>query len=475
MRVLHVAAEAAPWVKTGGLGDVVSALPAAQAALDADPRLLLPGYPALLAAVGATTTIAGPFIAPVGQAPCRLLLAHDTDVPVYLLECPWLYGREGNPYLDAAGLAWRDNHLRFGLLGWAGAHLAAGGLDPRWQPDIVHAHDWHAAIACWLLQRRPGPRPSTALSVHNIGYQGLFPEWTLDELPLSRHDWHPGGLEFHGELSFLKAGLVASDGIGTVSPTHAREIIDPATGHGLHGVLRDRTDQPLGILNGIDQQEWDPARDPALAARFGANDLDARALNRRALRLEMGLRAESPRLLLGMVGRIIDQKGSDLLIGEIPGLVEAGCDLLVLGSGDRTLETRLAQMAARFPAHVAVRIGFDEALSHRFFGGLDALLVPSLYEPCGLTQMYAMRYGVLPIVHRTGGLADTVDPEVGFSFDTPGASALRAAIGSALASFAQPGHWRAMMLAAMRRDHGWPQAAASYLDWYRRLIATPRR
>ncbi|MGE0314702.1 MAG: glycogen synthase GlgA [Lautropia sp.] len=475
MRALHLAAEAAPWVKTGGLADVIGALPAAQRDAGADARLLVPGYPAIVRALADATPVAGPFVAPVGQAPCRLLRGTYGDVPVYVLDCPWLYRRDGNPYIDASGAPWHDSHLRFGLLGWAGAQLAAGALDPHWTPDLLHAHDWHAALACWLLERRPGPRPATAFSVHNIGYQGLFPAWTLEDLPLSRRDWHPGGLEFHGELSFMKAGLVSSDGIGTVSPTHAREIVDPSTGHGLHGVLRSRGDAPVGILNGIDTRAWDPARDPALVSAFDASDLDRRLPNRRALRAEMGLDADGARMLLGMVSRITSQKGSDLLISVIPHLVEAGCDLVVLGSGEQALEAQLRQVAARHPAHVAVHIGFDEALSHRFFAGLDALVVPSRYEPCGLTQLYAMRYGALPIVHRTGGLADSVDPEVGFLFERPDAPAFGAAIDAARTVFAQPQRWREMMLAAMRRDHGWQRAASGYLDWYRQLMACAPR
>ena len=473
MRILHVAAEASPWVKTGGLADVIGALPAAQNALGVDARILLPGYPALLQAFGNARPVAGPFPAPVGGGLCRVLLA-EHDAPVYLLDCPWLLSRPGNPYLDEAGEAWGDNHLRFGLLGWAGAQLAAGALDPQWQPDLLHCHDWHAALACWLLYRHHGPRPATAFSVHNIGYQGLFPEWTLDTLPIPRRDWHPGLLEFHGELSFMKAGLLGADGIGTVSPTHAREIIEAETGHGLHGVIRSRRDRPVGILNGIDTREWNPATDPALVARFDAGSLERRALNQAALRTEMGLSPASPRLLLGMVSRITDQKGSDLLLDEIPTLVEMGCDLLVLGSGDRPLETRLRQMAERFPAHVGVRIGFDERLSHRFFAGVDALVIPSRYEPCGLTQMYAMRYGALPIVHRTGGLADSVDANTGFLFDLASGLALTEAVGAALRVFSQQRSWRAMMGAAMRADHGWARAAGHYLDWYRQLSGSQR-
>lgn len=483
MRILHVAAEAAPLIKTGGLADVLGALPAAQSGPDTEVRLLLPGYPGVLDALaagadGARPTALATFVAPHGGGLTRLLAARCGPVGLYVLDSPWLYRRAGNPYLQADGTAWPDNHLRFGLLCWAGAQLAAGGLDPGWQPDVVHAHDWHAGLVPWLLRRHPAADVPCAFSVHNIGYQGLFPAAAVEELGLPRADWHPDRLEFHGELSFLKAGLLAASGVGTVSPTHAREILSPATGHGLDGVIRSRRERPVGILNGIDTRLWDPARDPALAARFDATDLAARDANRAALVEATGLAAPAAatgRLLLGMVSRLTDQKGTDLVIAQLPAMIAAGCDLVVLGSGERRLEAELAALAARHPRHVAVRIGFDEALAHQVFAGVDAILVPSRYEPCGLTQMYAMRYGALPIVHRTGGLADTVDARCGFSFAEPTGAALLEAVRQARDAYADRARWRRLMRAAMAIDFSWDKAAREYLGWYAALGAQAGR
>lgn len=481
LRVLHVAAESAPFVRTGGLGDVVGALPAAQASLGADVRVLIPGYPAVLAGLDAPRVIAA-FPAPNQGGFCRLLAAGPaSDFQWYVLDCPWRFERGGTPYEDETGRPWPDNARRFGLLAWIAAQLAAGGLDPAWRPDLVHVHDWHAALTPWWLRSRPGRKLPTALSIHNIGYQGLFAPSQLGELGLPTSDWHPGGLEFHGQLSFLKAGIVAATGIGTVSPTHAGEILTPTIGHGLDGVLRHRKDLPVGILNGIDTAQWNPATDRALVQHFDPARFDAalqtvRDRNRVALAGSQGLAssrapAGSDRpMLLGLVSRFAEQKGIDLVAAAAPALFDAGCDLVVLGSGDRGLEGSLATLAARYPERMSTRIGFDDALSRQIYGGADAVLVPSRYEPCGLTQMYAMRYGALPIVRRTGGLADTVDDSNGFVFDRAEPDALIGAVRAARAAFDQPDAWRSRMAAALAADHSWPVAAGRYLDWYGALI-----
>ncbi len=515
LRVLHVAAEAAPFLRTGGLGDVVGALPAAQASLGADVRVLIPGYPSVLAGIDAPRVIAA-FAAPNQGGFCRLLAAGPAagdaattlpptgapnrpsspsspaspdgagDFHWYVLDCPWRFERGATPYEDDTGRPWPDNALRFGLLAWVAAQLGAGGLDSDWRPDLVHVHDWHAALTPWWLRSRPGLAVPTALSVHNIGYQGLYPPSHLGELGLPSSDWHPGGLEFHGQLSFLKAGIVAATGVGTVSPTHAGEILTPAIGHGLDGVLRHRGDAPVGILNGIDIAQWNPATDRALVqpfdpTRFDATLLAARDRNRVALAGSQGLASgrapagnDRP-LLLGLVSRFAEQKGIDLIAAAAPALFDAGCDLIVLGSGDRSLERSLATLAARFPDRMSTRIGFDEALSRQIYGGADAILVPSRYEPCGLTQMYAMRYGALPIVRRTGGLADTVNDGNGFVFDRAEPEALIAAGRAARAVFDQPEAWRSRMATALATDHSWPVAARRYLDWYGTLIQAPRQ
>lgn len=489
LKILHVAAEAAPFIRTGGLGDVLGALPGAQASLGADVRVLVPGYPAVIAGLAQARTIVA-FTAPSHGGFCRLLEApaeaSRAGQTWYVLDCPWRYERNGTPYEDASGQPWPDNALRFGLLGWVAAQLAAGGLDPAWRPDLIHVHDWHAALAPWLLRSRPGPRFPSALSIHNIGYQGLFPASQLGVLGLPSSDWHPGALEFHGQLSFLKAGVVAATGVGTVSPTHALEIIAPGIGHGMDGVLRHRGDLPVGILNGIDTVEWNPASDSALARRFDPVKIDAslfaaRDRNRIDLAQSQGLASgrapagpDRP-LLLGLVSRFAEQKGIDIVAAAAPALLEIGCDLVILGSGDRGLEGELAALAARHPDRIATTIGFDDGLARRIYGGADAVLVPSRYEPCGLTQMYALRYGALPIVRRTGGLADTVNDDNGFVFDQASVEDLVGAVSRARDLFSQPSAWQARMTTALSTDHSWAVAAGQYLDWYRQLIETQAR
>ena len=494
-RILHVTAEAAPFVRTGGLGDVLGALPTAQAALGADVRVLVPGYPAVVATLSTARVVAA-FPAPRQGGFCRLLAAPSVSEAMseaaadgsspgapgflwYILDCPWRYEREGGPYEDSGGCPWPDNALRFGLLGWIAAQLAGGGLDPDWRPDLLHVHDWHGALAPWWLRSRPGPSVPTALSIHNIGYQGLFPPSRLADLGLPASDWHPGALEYHGQLSFLKAGVVAATGVGTVSPTHAREIVMPAIGHGMDGVLRHRGDLPIGILNGIDTVQWDPGTDVALPHRFDTRRIDqelfdARDRNRIALAAEVGLAspAQAPDrrpLLAGVVSRFAEQKGIDLVAAAAPALFDAGCDLVVLGSGDRELEAALIALAARHRGRMVTRIGFDDGLARRIYGSADLMLVPSRYEPCGLTQMYAMRYGALPVARRTGGLADTVHEGNGFVFEAAEPDALAGAVREARALFDAPAAWRERMTTAMTTDHSWGRAAQAYLDWYGRL------
>ena len=487
LRILHVAAEAAPFIRTGGLGDVVGALPAAQAELGVDARVLLPGYPAVLAGLPQRREIAA-FAATNQGGFCRLHLAAaspGSGPGWYILDCPWRFERRGTPYEDEAGRPWADNALRYGLLGWVAAQLAGGGMDPAWRPDLVHVHDWHAALTPWWLRSHPGRKVPTALSIHNIGYQGLFPAQQLASIGLPASDWHPGALEYHGQLSFLKAGIVAATGVGTVSPTHAQEILTPGLGHGMDGILRHRGDTPVGILNGIDTATWNPAHDPALAQAFDPGTIDAnlfrtRDRNRVALAARQGLAssrapagADRP-MLIGLVSRFAEQKGIDIVAAAAPALFEIGCDLVVLGSGDRSLEAELATLAARHPERMSTRIGFDEDLSRLIYGGADAILVPSRYEPCGLTQMYAMRYGAVPIVRRTGGLADSVDDANGFLFDQATPAALIEAVRAARTAFSDPGTWRARMTAGLRSDHSWPAAAGRYLDWYHSLIEATR-
>ena len=483
LRVLHAAAEIFPLVKTGGLADVVGALPQALAAAGADVRLLLPGMPAILGAVARPRKVAesGPAF---GAARVTLRLGRfkaaargvpDSDgVQAYVIDAPWLYARDGGPYQAPDGKPWDDNLQRFALLGWVAAQLAAGGLDPSWRPDILHAHDWHAALGCSYLRARPGATARSVFTIHNLAYQGLFPQGDFPLLGLPQRLMHPDGLEFHGWLSFMKGGLVHADRITTVSPTYAREITTPGFGCGVEGVLQARAADLSGILNGVDQARWDPATDRALAAPYDAGDLAGKAECKEALQRETGLapRADAP--LIGVVSRLSEQKGLDLALAALPALLAEGVQVALLGSGEPAMEKAFADAAAAHPGQVAVRIGYDEALAHRIIAGADIILVPSRFEPCGLTQLYGMRYGTLPLVRRVGGLADTVDEATGFVFDAADPAALAEAARRALLTLREPARWRAMQQDAMARDHGWDAAAARYMALYRSLMpSTP--
>ena len=482
MRVLHVAAEAHPLVKTGGLADVLGALPQAlQAQADMQTRLLLPGWPAVLQGVTDLRPVAalGPSF---GAARVALLLGGmpGSGLPVYVIEAPLLFDRLGNPYHDAAGQAWPDNLQRFGLLGWVAAQLAAGGLDPQWQPQLVHAHDWHAGMACAYLKAHSA-RTASVFTVHNLAYQGLFPHQDSALLGLSSRFMSSAGLEYHGQLSFMKAGLKFADGLTTVSPTYAREITTPAFGCGLDGVLRGRADALTGVLNGIDEQLWNPASDPALAHPYGLDDLGGKALCKSALQAEVGLSVDAAAPLVLALSRLTEQKGLDLLLEALPMLLSQGAQLVVQGTGDPALESAFLAAAQDHPGQVAVFIDYNEDRAHRLIAGADLIVVPSRYEPCGLTQLYGLRYGTLPLVCSTGGLADTVVSQGaaasgqgaanGFSFARPTLAALTDGLLRALAGWRNPVLRRTLQHNGMSQDFSWTASARQYRALYEGLAS----
>jgi len=485
MKVLHVAAEVFPLVKTGGLADVVAALPVAQVQQGADVRLLLPGMPAVLDAVqGARTVI--DIGSCFGALRVRLLLARmpGTKLPVYVIDAPYLYRRGGSPYQDNQGEEWPANLQRFALLGWVAAHLAGDDADPQWVPDIVHAHDWHAALACaYMAEHRP-TRAASIYTVHNLAFQGLFPMHDWPALGLASHLMSPAGLEFHGQLSFMKAGLKCADRITTVSPTYAREISTHEFGCGLDGVIRGRGADVVGILNGIDPELWNPATDAAIAACYDAERLAGKLACRRALQAELGLRPDDNALLLTVVSRLTAQKGLDLVLAALPELARAGVQFVVQGTGDPVLEAafRMAQQA--HPGQVHVHIGYDEARAHRLIAGADVIAVPSRFEPCGLTQMYGLRYGTLPIVRRVGGLADTVvdadeaaraaGTATGFKFDAATPAAFERCVRRALELRAQPAAWQRLMVRGMAQELSWAGPAQRYSALYEEAIESRR-
>ncbi|MDE2277664.1 MAG: glycogen synthase GlgA [Burkholderiales bacterium] len=480
MRVLHVAAEVFPLVKTGGLADVVAALPVALAEQGADVRLLLPGLPAIMEGVQGARTVVD-VGACFGALRVRLLLARlpGSKLPVYVIDAPYLYRRGGSPYQDGAGEEWPDNLQRFALLGWLAAHLAAEDADPQWAPDIVHAHDWHAAMACAYVAEHGPTRAATVFTVHNLAFQGLFPmhDWPL--LGLASRLMSPSGLEFHGQFSFMKAGLQFAHHVTTVSPTYAHEIATHEFGCGLDGVIRSRAGSVSGILNGIDDAIWNPATDPAIAQRYDAERLAGKRACRQALQAELGLQPDPQALLLSVVSRLTAQKGLDLVLAALPALVRAGVQLVVQGTGEPALEAAFAMAQQAHPGRVHVHIGYDEARAHRLIAGADGIVVPSRFEPCGLTQMYGLRYGTLPLVRRVGGLADTVvdasDEAVtrgqatGFVFDAATPAALERCARRALELHADARRWAAVQATAMAQELSWTGSARQYLTLYQRL------
>ncbi|MET7014228.1 glycogen synthase [Uliginosibacterium flavum] len=442
MKVLHVAAEIFPLVKTGGLADVLGALPQALIGQGADVRLLLPGFPAILDAILEPSCVCE--IGTVfGAARVRLMRGHMpfSHVPVYVLDAPYFYRRSGSPYQTHTGAEWPDNLQRFAVLGWAAAQLAAGTLDADWIPDILHAHDWHAAMACAYVAQHLPTHAATVFTVHNLAYQGLFALADFHLLGLPGRYAAPSGLEYHGQLSFMKAGLKFADCITTVSGSYAREIATPEFGCGLEGVIQGRAGDVFGVLNGVDYAVWNPERDTGIAANFSATDLAGKALCKTCLLYTS-----------------------------------------VQGNGDHALEAAFVDAADKYPEQVAVRTVYDEALAHRIIAGSDALFVPSRFEPCGLTQLYALRYGSLPVVRSVGGLADTVvdaseahlaaDTATGFSFSEASSAALSARLDQVFALYAQPARWQQMQRRAMTQEFSWDAAARSYLKLYEALLTT---
>ncbi|RFU48071.1 glycogen synthase GlgA [Paraburkholderia sp. DHOC27] len=483
IRALHVASELYPLLKTGGLADVAGALPPALSERGADVRVLLPGFPAVLAGLTDLRPVAQlgrRFDAPNVTLEQGTLAAN--GLVVYVIRADTLYDRPGNPYLDSQHVPYGDNAQRFALLGWVAAQLAQH-LDPAWAPQIVHAHDWHAGLAPAYLraaEREHGRVfARSVFTVHNLAYQGIFPAHLFGQLGLPADFFHIQGIEFYGQLSFLKAGLFYSDRITTVSPTYAREIQTLAQGGGLDGLLRFRTHDLSGILNGVDYTVWNPATDALLPEHYTATRPVGKHACKAALQKRFGLAEKSDALLFGVVSRLTEQKGLDLLLASLPEIIKRGGQLVVFGTGDPALETGLQRVAHSHPESVAVELGFDESLAHAIIAGSDVVAVPSRFEPCGLTQLYALAYGSLPLVHRVGGLADTVvdaslenladNLATGFVFERFEPEALSAAIRRAFALYGRRTEWKATQKRAMQQDFGWGASADRYLALYRDL------
>jgi len=482
LRVLFVSSEAFPLAKTGGLADVCSALPATLAGLGVDIRIMIPGYPGALDALRRKQIVEKYNDAASGRD-CSLIAGHmpDSGLPVLLLDCPGLFRRDGGLYQDSGGVDWRDNHRRFAALCAAAARVALGHTRLAWRPDIVHGNDWHTGPLSALLRQSGAARPKTVLTIHNLAFQGIFPLDVFPDLGLAAEALSPEGMEFYGQLSFLKAGIRYSDRLTTVSPNYAREILTPELGCGLESLLRRRGSDLVGILNGVNYEVWCPSRDAELPWRYTPDELSGKVACKAALQQEMGLPVEPTAPLMIYVNRLTHQKMADVLLQAIPAAVSTGAQIIVHGAGERAYEDAFSELARQHPKQVRARIGYHEALAHRMHAGADIALTPSRFEPCGLTTMYAMRYGALPVTRRVGGLADTVrdaDAETqgaqdgtGFVFDAASVDELASCMRRAVDRYGNEAVWQKLQRRAMKRDFGWERSARRYLSLYDELMA----
>lgn len=476
IKLLAVASECAPFVKTGGLADVVGALAKALGGNGVECRVLLPLYRQLAhlaegadVALDAGTKFGGPV---------RVLATAQAGVDLLLIDAPHLYDRPGQIYLNEAGADWADNHMRFGLLSWLGAEIGRNGVG-GWKPDVVHAHDWQAGLTPVYADQLDGPATPCVMTIHDIAFQGNFPARLISDLNLDSGGFTPDGFEYFGRISFLKGGLMLADRITTVSPTYARELLTPEFGMGLEGVLQSRKHIFSGILNGIDTESWDPATDPALAKTYTSRTLTQKVENKRALLARFGLSDDVTEPLFSVISRLSDQKGLDVALQALPAALDKGARFVMLGSGDPALEQGFADLAKRYPDVAGVEFGFNEDLARLIQAGADATLVPSRFEPCGLTQLCAMRYGTLPIVARTGGLADTVIDAneaalaqgcaTGFQFAPVTTDRLEGALDRAMTLYSDKKAWLKVVRNAMKHPVGWDYSTPRVADLYHAL------
>jgi starch synthase len=476
IEVLSVASEAYPLIKTGGLADVTGALPAALAAHDVTVRTLLPGYPAVLGALEDGHVLAS--YADYFGGAAALIAGRAKGLDIIALRADHLFDRPGNPYLQPNRQDWPDNWRRFAALSFAAFELSRGVVDGV-APQIVHCHDWQAALTPAYVRFNGGSRAKTIQTVHNIAFQGLFGWEVFNDLRLDYRAARESTIEYYGHINYLKAGLQAADALTTVSPTYALEIKTPDYGMGLQGILQAREELLVGITNGIDDREWDPQTDSALHTNFGHNTTEQRHGNRRALELRFDL-DDSPAPLFSVVSRLTRQKGLDMLVELVDQLVAAGGKLIVLGSGDTDLEDGFAGAALRHPGKVGFIRGYDEPLSHLIQGGADVMVVPSRFEPCGLTQLYGLRYGCVPLVSRVGGLADTVidaneaaveaGVATGIVFAPATPQALMDAIHRAIRLHGHEKLWRKMQRRGMKSEVSWDASAEKYAKLYKKLL-----
>ncbi len=482
-KILYVTSEAHPLIKTGGLADVAGSLPRALLKLGHDVKILLPAYASVLAKANdlgikkiTQLSILGEDIT-ISQT--RL---PGSRVTVLLADMPQFSEREGNPYCGPNGNDWDDNHWRFFLFAKVAQMIALNQANLNWQPDIVHCNDWQTGLVPALLSQDDSAyttKPATIFTIHNMAYRGLFSHQAFAEMDFPQHFWHHDKLEFYGQMSFIKGGLAFADAVTTVSPSYAQEIKSPEFGCGLDGLLRVRANDLSGILNGIDMDEWNPGTDKLIHQNYNRRTINLKVKNKTHLQAQLGLPISEATPMLGFIGRLVEQKGIDLLLEQMNQLLMLNCQLVVLGSGFENYEQALNKIALQHPDKVSVTLGYDEALAHQIESSVDIFLMPSIFEPCGLNQIYSLRYGTLPVVHAVGGLRDTVieaqgeidDTSNGFVFTKATAENLHQAIKRALACYQHPEQWKKLQINAMKQDFSWEKSARLYEEVYGRALS----
>ena len=483
-KILFAASEVHPLIKTGGLGDVAGSLPIALKAQRQDVRIIMPAYHDIIARAGKLTPVKfwiNPTLAGFSGT-VRLLegTLPNSKVKLWLVDAPACFDRPGNPYMSPQGHDWPDNAQRFALFARVVTAIAMNQAGLAWQPDAVHCNDWQCGLIPALLSLET-TRPATVFTVHNLAYQGLFPAETFAALGLPASLWGIDSLEFYGQVSFIKGGLAHADMISTVSPTYAREIRTPAYGCGLEGLLNHRAERLIGILNGADYAQWDPQHDTLIPHHYNAQSLQNKAANKIALQTRFGLPVAAGIPVFAIISRLVEQKGIDLILGSLPELLRHNIQFIILGNGEPRYEAAFTAFATQYPNQVAVQIGFNEELAHLIESGADAFVMPSLFEPCGLNQIYSLRYGTMPVVRRTGGLADTVvdatpatlkeHTATGIVFNEATPTVLLSALERALALYQEPALWQQIVCTGMKQDFSWKHSAKQYLALYRQAIA----
>lgn len=482
-KILYISSEAFPLVKTGGLGDVAGSLPNALLKNNQDIRLLLPAYPDVIKNISKSKIIASMsyYDLPVNIIETRLT---GTNVTAWLVDCTAAFNRPGGPYTDQHGQAWHDNALRFAILCHAAVDIALNKLSLEWKPDIVHCNDWQTGLVPALLSLH-SKRPATVFTIHNLAYQGIFEEQTFIDLHLPGQLWHMNGVEFYGQLSFIKGGLAYADKITAVSPTYAKEILNPEYGYGLNELLKHRSKDLSGILNGIDDKVWNPGTDRYLAQKYNRRTLNKKNINKTNLQEELSLTFDASIPMIGMVSRLVEQKGLDIILESLPTILSFPLQLVILGTGETHYELKLHELAQRYPNKFKVIIGYNESLSHRIEASSDMYLMPSTFEPCGLNQLYSLRYGTLPIVTTVGGLADTVFDANNKNIETESANgfvlsdkttfALIETVNTALALYQKPEAWKKLQISAMSQDYSWQASAENYISLYEKAIKSLKK